>query len=79
MTNTGKKGAEAYSKGPSTLYLCGATIVLMFSILTFGHASAWYEYVTGIIFLGLTVTLAYQGIRQLAKARTTADVPDTRN
>lgn len=51
------------------MYLCGAIVVLMFSILTFGNATEWFDYVSSVIFLGLAVTLAYRGLRLLAKAR----------
>ena len=48
------------------VFICGAIAVLWFAILTFSRATEWFEYVSSAVFLILSVTLAYRGIR-LAK------------
>ena len=45
------------------MYLSGAVAVLMFSILAFGNAVEWFDYVSGVIFLGLAAGLGYRGFR----------------
>jgi ABC-type nickel/cobalt efflux system permease component RcnA len=75
MTSTRDQESDVRSRSTAIVYLCGAIIVLLFSILTFGNASEWFNYVSGVIFLGLAATLTYQGIRLLATARPTTDVP----
>lgn len=78
MISSGDQVSDVHSKSPAVMYLCGATIVLMFSILTFGNASQWFDYVSGVIFVGLAITLAYRGTRLLSKTRVATDSPDTR-
>ncbi|GGE88955.1 hypothetical protein [Mycetocola zhadangensis] len=74
MTNPEDHKSEAGSTSTAVVYLCGAIIVLMFSVLTFGNASEWFNYVSGVIFIALAATLAHQGIRLLAAGRRTPDV-----
>lgn len=73
MTRLDPDESEVNSKGTSTAYLGGAIVVFGFTILTFGNASEWFEYVSGVVFLCLAGTLAYQGIQSIAKGRRTAD------
>lgn len=62
MTPLAPAESEANSKLTSTAYLGGALFTLGFSILTIGRASEWFDYVSGVIFLCLAGTLAYEGI-----------------
>ena len=50
------------------MFICGAIAVLWFAILTFSRATVWFEYVSSAVFLVLSLTLAYRGIRS-AKAQ----------
>lgn len=45
------------------MYLSGAVAVLMFSILAFGNAVQWFDYVSGIISLGVAAVLGYRAFR----------------
>lgn len=67
MTHSDHAGTEVPPKVTGGLLLCGATIVLMFSLLTLGRASEWFDYVSGVIFLSLASVLAYRGLQSLPK------------
>ncbi|MBP3036498.1 hypothetical protein J2M53_09560 [Arthrobacter sp. zg-ZUI100] len=57
-------GHESDDRSSNTImYFCGAVAMLMFSILAFGNASEWFEFVSGVICLGLAAVLAYRGFR----------------
>ena len=47
----------------AVMYFCGVVAMLMFSILAFGNASEWFDYVSGAIWLGLAAVLGYRGFR----------------
>jgi ABC-type nickel/cobalt efflux system permease component RcnA len=79
MTNTGEHESDVRSKSRAIVYLCGAIVVLMFSILTFGNASEWFDYVSGVIFVGLAAALTYRGMQSLMAARVAADLPAPKN
>ncbi|MCQ1952110.1 MULTISPECIES: hypothetical protein [Arthrobacter] len=48
----------------AVMYFCGAVAMLMFSILAFGNAAEWFDYVSGAIWLGLAAVLGYRGFRR---------------
>jgi len=73
MTRLDHAESEVNSKGTSTVYLGGAIAILGLTLLTLGNASEWFEYVSGVILLCLAGTLAFQGIRTIAKGRRSAD------
>lgn len=73
MTRLDHAESEADSKGTSTAYLGGAVAIVSFSILTLGHASEWFDYVSGVALLCLAGTLAYKGIQSITKRRRSAD------
>ena len=50
------------------MYFSGAVAVLMFSILAFGNAVEWFDYVSGIVFLGVAAVLGYRAWRPGAPA-----------
>lgn len=60
---------EENSKRTSTAYFGGALITLGFSILTLGNAAEWFDYASGIVLLGVTVTFLFEGFRSIAKGR----------
>lgn len=74
MTNLQGQESGSRSKSASVVYVCGAVIVLMYSTVTFASASEWFNYLSGIIFVGLAGALAYRGIRLFVTAKTTVDV-----
>ena len=65
MTNRNEQDFTP-STGIAFVFLCGAIVVLMLSVLTFGTASEWFHTVTGTVFLSLAGVLAYRGIRLLS-------------
>ncbi|AWB86664.1 hypothetical protein [Mycetocola zhujimingii] len=69
MTSRDTHEPTVHSRGIATVFFCGAVIVLMFSVLTFGNATDWYEYVSGVVFVGLAATLTYRGVLALRTAR----------
>jgi hypothetical protein len=73
MTRPENAESKVNSKGTSTTYLGAAIAVTAFSVLTFGNASEWFDYVSGAVFLCLAGTLGYQGIQSIAQRRRSAD------
>ena len=65
MTNRNEQ-EFARSTGTAFLFLCGAVVVLMLSVLTFVTASEWFHNVSGTVFLALAGVLAYRGFRLLS-------------
>ncbi|KFF60834.1 hypothetical protein JF66_01630 [Cryobacterium sp. MLB-32] len=69
MISNGKHESTAPSRGPAVMFICGAFAVLMFSILTVINASAWFNYVSAVVFFALAATLAYRGVWLLVHSR----------
>jgi len=73
MTRLDHAESRGDTKGTSAAYLGGALAIIGFSILVFGNASEWFDYVSGAVFLCLAGTLAYRGIQSIANGRRSAD------
>ena len=73
MTRLGHAGSEVDEKGAGTAFLGGALAIGSFSVLTFGNASEWFEYVTGVVLIALAGMLAYKGIHSILQGRRFAD------
>ena len=65
MTIPGGTESDNHSSG-AVMYFCGAVAMLMFSLLAFGNASEWFDYVSGAIWLGLAAVLGYRGFHPAA-------------
>lgn len=72
MTGLDHSESRADSKGTGTAYLGGAVAIIGLSIVILGNASEWFDYLSGVVFVCLAGTLAYQGIQSIAQGRRTA-------
>ena len=71
MASDSAQKSSAPSKGPAIMFFAGAFAVLMFAILTFVNATAWFNYVSGAVFGALAIMLAYRGVWLLLHSRGT--------